>query len=139
MNDASWYPDYRAWLEELRDSYTVGETAPCVALLNKVLTQLDQARAEAGEVALTLAQAQAEGGYSYDHLQRGVANDTIPNAGKPGAPLILRKNVPVKPAGHARASTKGHTAYSVPNDVRGIESRISAPHPTGPGRRNGDG
>ena len=51
------------------------------------------------EEVLTLEQAATESGYSYKHLQELVADDTIPNAGKPGAPRILRCDLPVKPGG----------------------------------------
>ena len=49
--------------------------------------------------ALTLDQSATESDYSYKHLQERVANGTIPNAGKPGKPRILRRDLPVKRGG----------------------------------------
>lgn len=49
--------------------------------------------------AVTLEEASEIGGYSYDHLQRLVADGKIPNAGRKGSPRIHRQDVPRKP-GH---------------------------------------
>ena len=43
---------------------------------------------------LTLREAAGEAGYSEDHLGRLVREGKIPNAGRPGAPRILRANLP---------------------------------------------
>ena len=62
--------------------------------------------AELGEVlrawrdeTLDLRQAGLESSYSYDHLRHRVADGSIPNAGRPGAPRIRRSDLPLK-AGH---------------------------------------
>lgn len=47
---------------------------------------------------LTLEQAANESGYSADHLGRLVRDGTIPNAGQPYAPRIIRSDVPNRPA-----------------------------------------
>ena len=47
-------------------------------------------------VSLTLAQASKEGGHSVSHLGRRVRDGTIPNAGRPNAPRIARRDVPRK-------------------------------------------
>lgn len=56
----------------------------------------DCLRAE-GDLALTLAEAAAESGYSPDHLGRLVREGKIPNAGRPGAPRIARRDLPERP------------------------------------------
>ena len=58
--------------------------------------ELDAAiRSIQGE-ALTLAEAAAESGYSKDRLRHMVADGTVPNAGRKGAPRVLRSEVPSK-------------------------------------------
>lgn len=47
--------------------------------------------------ALTLSQAAEESGFTEAHLGRRVADGTIPNAGKKGAPRIRRGDLPRKP------------------------------------------
>jgi len=45
---------------------------------------------------LTLAEASAESGYSYDHLQHAASGGSIPNVGGEGAPRIRRCDLPRK-------------------------------------------
>ena len=45
---------------------------------------------------LTLTEASMESGYSYDHLQHGAADGSIPNVGGEGAPRIRRCDLPRK-------------------------------------------
>ncbi|KKK68655.1 hypothetical protein LCGC14_2941850, partial [marine sediment metagenome] len=44
--------------------------------------------------SLSLDEAAAASGLSYSHLQRLVSVGDIPNAGRRGAPRILRKDLP---------------------------------------------
>ena len=46
---------------------------------------------------LTLTQAEAESGYSKDHLSRLIAGGQIENVGKKGAPRTRRADLPRKP------------------------------------------
>jgi hypothetical protein len=46
---------------------------------------------------LTLQEAAEESGYSEDHLGRLIRDGSIPNAGQPYAPRILRRDLPKKP------------------------------------------
>ena len=59
-------------------------------------TELEEALASEGDVALTLRQAAEESGYSADHLGRLLREGTIPNAGRPRAPRIARGHLPMK-------------------------------------------
>jgi hypothetical protein len=59
---------------------------------------LEQQVAGAAMEALSLTQAAVESGYSADHLGRLVAKGQIPNAGRPNAPRILRRDLPRKAA-----------------------------------------
>ena len=47
-------------------------------------------------VSLTLTQASEEGGHSVSHLGKLVRDGTVPNAGRPNAPRIARRDVPRK-------------------------------------------
>lgn len=50
---------------------------------------------------LSLQQASEESGYSVDHLQRLVAEQRIPNAGRKGKPRVRRGDLPTKLAPHS--------------------------------------
>lgn len=65
--------------------------------------------------ALTLAEAAEASGYSRSHLRHLVADGTIPNAGRSGAPRILRRDLPVKP---------GSGRGPAPGDVEGDAEEI---------------
>ena len=58
--------------------------------------QLEEAFAAGGGVRLTLGEAAAESGYSADHLGRLVREGKIPNAGRPNAPRIARRELLTK-------------------------------------------
>lgn len=62
-----------------------------------------EAAGQAAFDAVTLQEAHLIGGYSIDHLQRLVSQETIPNLGRKGAPRIPRSAVPIK-AGHTSGS-----------------------------------
>jgi len=51
---------------------------------------------------LSLKDAAQESGYSTDHLGRLIRDGSIPNAGRPGAPRLARRDLPLKPARVAR-------------------------------------
>ena len=46
---------------------------------------------------LTLAEATAESGYSYDHLQHALSDGSLLNSGAAGSPRIRRCDLPRKP------------------------------------------
>lgn len=64
---------------------------------------LEEALSGSSFEPLTLEEAEVAGGYTRRHLARLIRDGTIPNAGEPGSPRILRCHLPVKP-GHAVAS-----------------------------------
>jgi len=73
-------------------------------------------RDELGEL-LTLDQAVSESGYSLDHLRHLVADGTIPNAGRKGAPRIRRADLPRR----ARKAAEG--GYDPSADAIALLSR----------------
>ena len=54
------------------------------------------------DVTLTLDEGASESGYSTDGLGRMIREGTIDNAGMPGAPRILRRDLPRKPGRKCR-------------------------------------
>ena len=68
--------------------------------------QLREALRNAGDEALTLAESAAESGYSERRLRELVAEGSVPNAGRRGAPRIRRGDLPRK----ARAASNGFDA-----------------------------
>jgi hypothetical protein len=71
-------------------------TAPTAAAFERAAAELEEALTSYLMQPLTLAQAEAESGYSRDHLARKVRNGAISNAGRRRAPRILRRDLPRK-------------------------------------------
>ena len=84
---------WRARADELRPY-----AAPVAAAFDRAADELEQELAAVELEPLNLQQAAVESGYSPDHLGRQVKQGKIPNAGRPRAPLILRRDLPRKPA-----------------------------------------
>lgn len=84
---------WRARADELRPYAT-----PAAAAFDRAADELERHLTALELEPLNLQQAAAESGYSPDHLGRQVKQGKIPNAGRPRAPLILRRDLPRKPA-----------------------------------------
>lgn len=84
--------DWRQRAEALREW---GANANAVTL-GRAADELEAVIAYRADELLTLEQAAAESGYSVDHLGRRVREGRIPNAGRRGAPLIRRRDLPRK-------------------------------------------
>ncbi len=69
-------------------------TAPTAAAFERAAAELEEALTTYLMEPLTLGQAEAESGYSRDHLGRKVRTGAIPNAGRRRAPRILRRDLP---------------------------------------------
>jgi hypothetical protein len=86
-------------------------------VLDELLADVQALLDTDGDSLLNLTQAGAESGYSADYLGRLVKNGTIPNAGRPNAPLIRRADLPRK-AGTLRPSPRGgHYRDASPGQV----------------------
>jgi hypothetical protein len=75
---------------------------PVAGVLRRCAAQLEVALSERAAEAMTLQQAAEAGGYSPRHLRNLLADGTVPNIGRKGAPRIARGDVPMKP-GHGTA------------------------------------
>ena len=89
------------WRRRAKTLRRYGGDAPAAAL-EACATELDAALRRQNHTILTLTEAAEESGYSASHLGRLVREGTIPNAGRPGAPRIALKDLPLK-ARSARA------------------------------------
>ena len=72
--------------------------------LERCAAQLEDGVRERQLAPLTLMEAAQLSGYSADHLGRLVREGEIPNAGRPGAPRLARRDLPTKPGAVATVS-----------------------------------
>jgi len=91
-------------LAELRNTWSqrrdewrrLGVRVDGVRIAEEILSELESLDAS-GEQLLTLVEAAAESGYAADTLGRLVREGRVPNAGRPNAPKIRRRDIPKKP------------------------------------------
>ena len=83
------------WRTQAKALRRYGGDTPAVAL-ESCAAELETTLRERDETTLSLTEAARESGYSADHLGRLVRDGKIPNAGRPGAPRIARRNLPRK-------------------------------------------
>ncbi len=69
---------------------------PQARMVESLAAELERELHEWETEPLTLAEASAESGYSYDHLQHAASDGSIPNVGGEGAPRIRRCDLPRK-------------------------------------------
>lgn len=98
--------EWRAQAEGLRE---FGADAQAKAL-DRCANRLEEALRQEGDALLTLPEAAEESGYSSDHIGRLIREGRIPNAGRPGAPRIARRDLPLK-------ATQGHSAVPQHNRI----------------------
>jgi len=99
-------------LAELRDMWSMrrdewrrfGVQVDGVRIAEEILSELESLDASS-EQLLTLVEAAAESGYAADTLGRLVREGRIPNAGRPNAPKIRRRDIPKKPGAFQNASS----------------------------------
>lgn len=82
--------------------------------------ELDNALEELDNAALSLDEAAEESGYSKDHLARLTREGKIPNVGRPGAPRILRADLPAKARTLPSHSNPSHLAPTKTEIVRSV-------------------
>ncbi len=99
-------PLVKAWLTLAEQQRRLGaESVACT--LEFCAAQLSAEDAQLGSEQLTLGQAAQISGYSTDHLGRLVRAGLIPNSGRPGAPRIARRELPIKPGQMAASPQDG--------------------------------
>jgi hypothetical protein len=96
-------------------------------LCEEMLGDFEAVTATETETVLNLPEAAAESGYSADYLGRLVREGKIPNAGRPNAPRIRRRDLPRKasrlPSGRPSfklvGATPGQIARAVVDSEKG--------------------
>ncbi len=69
-----------------------------------LINEVERFLAQQGQELLTLQQAEADSGYSYDHLRKMITSGLLPNMGRRGKPLVKRGDLPRKPEPSASLS-----------------------------------
>ena len=85
------------WRRRAKALRRYGVETPATAL-ERCADELEDTLVERDETTYSLVEASRESGYSADHLGRLVRDGKIPNAGRPGAPRIARRDLPRKAA-----------------------------------------
>ncbi|MDE0072572.1 MAG: hypothetical protein OXR82_08040 [Gammaproteobacteria bacterium] len=83
------------WRRRAKALRRYGSEPPAVTL-ERCAAELEDTIVERDETTYSLVEASRESGYSADHLGRLVRDGKIPNAGRPGAPRIARRDLPRK-------------------------------------------
>ena len=111
--------EWRAQAEGLRQ---FGADAQAKAV-DRCADHLEEVLRQEGDALLTLPEAAEESGYSSDHIGRLVREGKIPNAGRPGAPRIARRDLPLK-ATQADAAVPQHNRISDTSNAQIVQSII---------------
>lgn len=93
---------------------------PAAAAFREAADELEEALRLAAEESLTLQEAADESGYSTRRLRELLADGTIPQAGRKGAPRIRRGDLPIKPGA---AAPTGYD-YDVEADADALAGRV---------------
>ncbi len=89
--------DFRAkWRTEAQAMRRRNAIVQGAALCEEMLRDFEAVVAQEAEAVLNLQQAATESGYSADYLGQLIRKGRIPNAGRPNAPQIQRKDLPRK-------------------------------------------
>ena len=83
------------WRDQAEALREYGADAQAKAV-DRCADQLEEVLLKEGDALLTLPEAAEESGYSADHIGRLIRDGKIPNAGRPGAPRIARRDLPLK-------------------------------------------
>ena len=111
--------EWRAQAEGLRQ---FGADAQAKAV-DRCAAHLEEVLRYEGDALLTLPEAASESGYSADHIGRLVREGKIPNAGRPGAPRIARRDLPLK-ATQGDSAVPQHNRISDTSNVQIVQSII---------------
>jgi hypothetical protein len=110
--------EFRAkWGAEAEAMRRRGAVVTGAAVLDEVLADFASITQEEADALLNLQHASQESGYSADHLGRLVRDGTIPNAGRPYAPKIRRKDLPRTAAGLRRAQVPRSLLGATPGQI----------------------
>ena len=110
------------WQSRRAEWKRLGAHVEGAAVADEVIADLALLEQFEGEEVLSLSAACKESGYSRDHLARLIRQGTIPNAGRPNAPRVRRRDLPRKAAVLQSVDESGisraQIARSVVNSLR---------------------
>ena len=111
------------WRNRRAEWKRLGAHVDGAAVADEILADLALLEQFERDEVLSLAAASAESGYSRDHLARLIRQGTIPNAGRPNAPRVRRRDLPRKAISLQSREESGisraQIARSVVNSLRG--------------------
>lgn len=114
----------KGWRSEAETLRRHSADTPATALENAA-DDLEARLREWRHESLAISEAAEESGYSEEHLRRKIRDGTIPNAGKEGAPRILRTDLPRKPGHRTERSASvegasGERVGSLTQEMRAV-------------------
>lgn len=95
------------------------------ALLRQCVAETRAAIETAADEVLTLSEAALVSGYSADHLRHLVADGTIANQGRKGAPRVRRGDLPARPAAGKGSAATSSGSYDLDADVARLAGKIA--------------
>jgi hypothetical protein len=115
--------DLRARWRTRREEFARFQAAVDGATLcDELLAELDVALLACDDEVLTLKHAAVISGYTVDHLARLIRHGKLANAGRKRAPLVHRRDIPLKPNRTSRASITD--SYNARSDARSLARRL---------------
>ena len=111
------------WRRQAKSLRRYGGETPAAAL-ERCAADLEATLVERDETTFSLVEASRESGYSADHLGRLVRDGNIPNAGRPGAPRIARRDLPRKASAPAEPRLAGEPRRRDVSNVQIVQSII---------------
>lgn len=91
-------------------------------LCGELLTELESALQAHDDEVLTLRDASVVSGYTVDHLARLIRQGKLANAGRKRAPLVRRRDIPLKTISTSRRT--GADSYNARSDARSLVRRL---------------
>jgi multidrug efflux pump subunit AcrA (membrane-fusion protein) len=110
---------WRARREEFARFHATIEGA---TLCDELLAEFDSALQALDDEVLTLRDAAAVSGYTADHLARLIRQGRLPNAGRRRAPLVRRRDIPIKATRPSRRTDAA--SYNPRSDARSLVRRL---------------
>jgi hypothetical protein len=116
--------DLRAKWRARRDEFArFRASVDGATLCDELLAELESAIQARGDTTLTLSDASSVSGYTVDHLARLIRQGRIPNGGRPGAPRIRVRDLPVRPDRSEDDATSSTRRYDPRTDARSLSNR----------------
>jgi hypothetical protein len=113
------------WGKQRDDFARYGAQVDGAALIDRMLSDLEEATTDHHDVVLNLTDAAAECGYHAESLGRMVRNGEIPNYGRKGAPRVKRGDLPKRLHRRPRFVAVGGGSYDAVADAQSLRSYSS--------------